>query len=89
MVPYEPKVLDSKTVFSNLESEGQRCGIIKVVTRLLLLGLFYTIQTNFMYYFAQTVVFMPKIKFKSGTNSTFMEKKKARTGLKYLQKTIL
>ena len=41
-----------KKVFSNLELEGQGCGIIMGVTRLLLLGPFYTIQTNFMYFFA-------------------------------------
>ena len=33
--------------------EGQWRGIIMGVTRLLLLGPFYTIQTNFMYFFAQ------------------------------------
>ena len=41
-----------KKVFSNLELEGQEYGIIMGVTRLLLLGPFYTIQTNFMYFFA-------------------------------------
>ena len=41
-----------KKVFSNLELEGQGRGIIIGVTRLLLLGPFYTIQTNFMYFFA-------------------------------------
>ena len=49
---YEPKVLDFKKVFSNLEPEGQGRGIIMGVTRLLLLGPFYTIQINFMYFFA-------------------------------------
>ena len=47
------KLRDLKKVFSNLELEGQGCGIIMGVTRLLLLGPFYTIQTNFMYFFAQ------------------------------------
>ena len=41
-----------KKVFSNLEPEGQGRGIIMEVTCLLLLGPFYTIQTNFMYFFA-------------------------------------
>ena len=36
----------SKKGFSNLELEGQRHGIIMGVTRLLLLGQFYTIQTQ-------------------------------------------
>ena len=36
----------------NLELEGQGRGIIMGVTRLLLLGQFYTIQSKFMYYFA-------------------------------------
>ena len=35
-----------KKLFSNLEPEGQGQGIIMEVTRLLLLGLFYTIQTK-------------------------------------------
>ena len=46
------KSWDLKRVFSNLEPEEQGHGIIMGVTRLLLLGLFYTIQTNFMYFFA-------------------------------------
>ena len=46
------RLWDFKKVFSNLEPEGQRCDIIIGVTRLLLLGPFYTIQTNFMYFFA-------------------------------------
>ena len=37
---------------SNLEPERQGRGIIMGVTRLLLLGPFYTIQTKFMYFFA-------------------------------------
>ena len=41
-----------KKGFSNLEPAGKGGGIIMGVTRLLLLGPFYTIQTNFMYYFA-------------------------------------
>ena len=41
-----------KKVFSNLELEEQGRGIIMGVTRLLLLQPFYTIQTNFMYFFA-------------------------------------
>ena len=41
-----------KKVFSNLELEGQGRGIIMGVTHLLLLGPFYTIQTNFTYFFA-------------------------------------
>ena len=44
---YEPKVLDLKKVFSNLEPEGQGHGIIKGVTHLHLLGPFYTIQIKF------------------------------------------
>ena len=39
--------LNLKKDFSNLEPEGQGCGIIMGVTRLLLLGLFYTIQMQF------------------------------------------
>ena len=44
------KLWDLKNVFSNLELEGQ--GIIMGVTSLLLLGPFYSIQTNFLYFFA-------------------------------------
>ena len=40
------KLWDLKKVFSNLELEGQGHGIIMGVTRLLLLGPFYTIQTK-------------------------------------------
>ena len=40
------KLWDLKKGFSNLELEGQRHGIIMGVTRLLLLGQFYTIQTQ-------------------------------------------
>ena len=40
------KLWDLKKLFSNLEPEGQGQGIIMGVTRLLLLGLFYTIQTK-------------------------------------------
>ena len=46
------KLWDLKKVHSNLELEGQGCGIIMGVTRLLLLGPFYYIQTNFLYFFA-------------------------------------
>ena len=46
------KLWDLKNVFSNLELEGQGRGIIMGVTGLLLLGPFYSIQTNFMYFFA-------------------------------------
>ena len=46
------KLGDLKKVFSNLELEGQGRGIIMGVTRLLLLGPFYYIQTNFLYFFA-------------------------------------
>ena len=46
------KLWDSKNVFSNLELEGQGRVIIMGVTRLLLLGTFYSIQTNFLYFFA-------------------------------------
>ena len=41
-----------KKVFTNLEPEGQGSGIIMGVTRLLLLGPFNYIQTNFLYFFA-------------------------------------
>ena len=41
------KLWDLKNVFSNLELEGQGPGIIMGVTRLLLLGPFYSMQTNF------------------------------------------
>ena len=40
------KLWDLKKVFSNLEPEGQGRGIVIGVTRLLLLGPFYTIQTQ-------------------------------------------
>ena len=40
------KLWDLKKVFSNLDLEGQGSGIIMGVTRLLLLGPFYTIQTK-------------------------------------------
>ena len=40
------KLSDLKKVFSNQEPEGQGCGIIMGVTRLLLLEPFYTIQTQ-------------------------------------------
>ena len=46
------KLWDLKKVYSNLEPERQGRGIIMGVTRLLLLGPFYTIKTNFMYFFA-------------------------------------
>jgi hypothetical protein len=46
------KKRDLNKVFSNLEPEGQGRGIIMEVTHILLLGPFYTIQTNFMYIFA-------------------------------------
>ena len=46
------KIWDLRKVVSNLELEGQGYGIIMGVTPLLLLGPFYTIQTNFMYFFA-------------------------------------
>ena len=45
-----------KKVFSNLEPEGQGRGIIKGGTRLFLLGPFYTIHINFMYYFAHDCI---------------------------------
>ena len=44
---FETIILNLEKVFSNLEPEGQGGGIIMGVTRLLLLGLFYYIQTNF------------------------------------------
>ena len=40
------KLWDLKKVFSNLELEGQQFGIIMGVTRLLLLGPFYTLLTK-------------------------------------------
>ena len=43
---------DLKKVSINLELEVQGRGMIIVVTRLLLLGPFYYIQTNFLYFFA-------------------------------------
>ena len=50
------KLWDLKKVFSNLEPEGQGRGIIMRVTHLLLLELFYTIETNFMYFFAHDCI---------------------------------
>ena len=47
------KLWDLKNVFSNLELEGQGRDIIMGVTRLLLLGPFYTIQANFMPYLSK------------------------------------
>ena len=44
---FETIILNLEKVFSNLEPEGQGGGIIMGVTRLLLLGPFYYIQTNF------------------------------------------
>ena len=41
------KLRDLKKVLSNLEAEGQGRGFIMGVTRLLLLGPFYTIQMQF------------------------------------------
>ena len=38
--------------------EGQGRSIIMVVTRLLLLGPFYTIQTNFIYFFAHDCMYI-------------------------------
>ena len=46
------KLWDLRNVFGYLELEGQGHGIIMGVTRLLLLGQFYSIQTNFLYFFA-------------------------------------
>ena len=40
-----------------MELEGQGCGIIMEVTHLLLLGPFYNIKTNFMYFFAHNCSF--------------------------------
>ena len=50
------KLWDLKKILSNLEAEGQGHGIIMGVTRLLFLGPFYTIQTNFMYFFAHDCI---------------------------------
>ena len=44
---FETIILNLEKVFSNLEPEGQGGGIIMGVTRLLLLGPFYYIQTKF------------------------------------------
>ena len=74
-----------KEVFSNLEPEGQEPGIIKGVTRLLLLGPFYTILTNFMYFFAHNCRYMTLVCFLSISkahyricfcNGSLMKKKK-------------
>ena len=54
------KLWDFKKGFSNLELEGQGHGIIMGVTRLLLLGPFYSIQTNFLYFFAHDCTIIPK-----------------------------
>ena len=53
---FETIILNLEKVFSNLEPEGQGGGIIMGVTRLLLLGPFYSIQTNFMYFFAHDCI---------------------------------
>ena len=50
--PLQTNFLNLIKVFSNLEPEGQGRGIIMGVTHLLLLGSFYNIKTNFMYFFA-------------------------------------
>ena len=44
---FETIILNLEIVFSNLEPEGKEGGIIMEVTRQLLLGPFYYIQTNF------------------------------------------
>ena len=44
---FETIILNLEKVFSNLEPEGKGGGIIMGVTRLLLLGPFYYIQTSF------------------------------------------
>ena len=46
------KLWDLNKVFSNLALVGWGRGIIMGATRLLLLGPFYYIQTNFLYFFA-------------------------------------
>ena len=63
------KLWDLKKVFSNLELEGQGRGIIMGGTRLLLLGPFYTIQTNFMNFFAHDCTWLFNCDFKAIINS--------------------
>ena len=46
------RIMRFKKVFTNLETERQGRGIIMRVTRLLLLGPYHSIQTNFLYFFA-------------------------------------
>ena len=52
---------DLKNVFSNMELEGQGLGIIMGVTCLLLLGPFYFIQNNFLYFFTHDCMYMSSI----------------------------
>ena len=78
---YEPKVLDFKKVFSNLETEGQGRDIIMGVTRLLFLGPFYSIQTNFLYFFAHNCIlhygiFIQNIKPKNNQLTNYNPAKK-------------
>ena len=54
----ETIILNLEKVLSNLEPEGQGGGIIKGVTRLLLLGPFYYIHTNFSIFFC-TRLYVP------------------------------
>ena len=53
---YEKIMRFKKKVFSNLDLEEQGRGIIMGVTHLFLLGPFYTVQTNFMYFLYMTVL---------------------------------
>ena len=68
---------DLKKVFTNLEPEGQGRGIIMGVTRLFILGPFYYIQTNFLYFFAQ----------KNGINQFFIQKCQLYTPIIIIQKS--
>ena len=56
---YLVKFKVSKKGFSNLEPEGQGRGIIMGVTRLLLLGPFYTIQMQFYILFCTRLYIYP------------------------------
>ena len=71
---YEPKILDLKKVFSNLETEGQGRGTIMGLTRLLLLGPFYTIQIKFYVPFCTRLYILWYIQFLRSINAQLADR---------------
>ena len=53
---HKVKLLKFQGFNFDLKLEGQGRGIIMGVTRLFLLGPFYSIQTNFLYFFAHDCI---------------------------------